>query len=692
MTNRQTVTAALRLRVAEAEATMQALLSGEVDAVLDPRDNSPVLLAFAQNALRQSEERYRSIVETANEGICQLERDGTIVFANERLAAMLGLTVAELMRRSFFDYVPERLRSTAKAWLARAPHGVPEESETALLLKTGRELVVIVRSSTIRDAAGSGVGLLAMITDATRRSEAEHALRESEAEYRQIVESTTDGIIKLDPSGTIVFVNARFSEMLGYAPQELGGCDVLSVVMESERGAVRKALRRRARGATTPTDTIYRHKNGSSIFVNIAGAALHDEHGHFTGILGVVRDMTERKRMQAELMVSDRMASVGTLAAGVAHEINNPLAAAMANLDYLREGVAVLEAERPTAERAEWLRARFVEPLADAQEAAERVRRIVRDLTTLSRSPATEQQWSVDVNAVLESSLRMARNEIRHRAELLKTLGDVPPVRANEARLGQVFLNLIVNAAQALPAGRVAQNQIRVATRRSGTNVVVEVGDTGAGIAPDNLERIFDAFYTTKTIGEGTGLGLAICRRIVSDIGGTLTVCSTLGVGSTFSVTIPMETALEAKPDTEQMSQAAVVTPQNTLAGRLLLIDDEDIVARCVQRSLATVYDFVRVSSAADAITLLESGATFDVILCDIMMPNVTGIDLYKRLVQTAPDQARRMMFMTGGAFTADASNFLAGSDVVMLAKPFGASELRAAVGRFASTLASRMD
>ncbi len=675
-----TVIATLRQRLSDVEGTLDALLSGEIDAAIDPRDNSPVLLAIAQKRLRESEERYRSIVETASEGIWLLSLDGTITCANDRMARMLGCSVSEIVGRSFYDFVPARQRELAVQRLARAPSGLSEESEAELLLPTGRELVVVVKSSIICDASGECASVLIMITDATRRSEAERALRESEAEYRQIVESTTDGVVKLDPSGTIVFVNARFSEMLGYESQELIGEHVLSMVMPSERDAVREALQRRMHGAFAPTDTICQHKSGQRIFVNVASAALRDLQGLFIGTLGVVRDTTERRRLQSDLMVSDRMASVGTLAAGVAHEINNPLAAAMANLEFLHDGVKDLQALGDLAQRQDWVREQFAEPLADARDATERVRRIVKDLMIFSRSPIAEHGASVDVNTVLESSLRMARNEIRHRAELVLNLGQLPAVVADEARLGQVFLNLIVNAAQALPVGRAAEHQIRVTSRRDADTVVVEVGDTGTGIAAHDISRIFDAFYTTKDVGQGTGLGLAICQRIVSDFGGSLTVCSEVGVGSTFSVTLRVAEGVERAVTRAAPHLAASYT------GRVLVIDDEDLVARSVQRSLGASCNLVRCTSASAALTLIEEGEFFDVVLCDIMMPNMTGMDLYNRLLEVAPAQARRMMFMTGGVFTEEAKRFTERSDIVVLEKPFSVAELRETVKRFSGS------
>jgi two-component system cell cycle sensor histidine kinase/response regulator CckA len=521
-------TQALTQRLAEAEAIIEALLSGQIDAVVDSRTHSPVLLSKAQDALRESEERFRRIVETANEGIWTIDTDERITFVNPRLIEMLGFPASEMIGKSFFEFIPDAAIDPATLRVDRSRRGISEEIEARLLRSDGSELWVFLKSSPIRDTEGKYVGTLSMMTDRTRHREDVEALRKSEEQYRQIVETTTEGIVKSDWAGRILFVNRRYAEMLGYETDEMIGASLFDFMGPAARIVAQEAFKRRKQGVRDVVDTVYQHKNGSSISVNIAGAPLFDGEGKYVGNLGVVRDVTEQKALQAQLMVSDRMASVGTLAAGVAHEINNPLAAVIANLDYIAESLRLTigdDATGVTPLRSDaWLLEEIKTPLDDAREAAQRVRFIVRDLKIFSRSQDGEERGPVNVEGIMESSLRMAWNEIRHRATLVKLYGRVPVVEANEARLGQVFLNLVVNAAQALPAGQAESNQIRVTTRLDGERVVIEVADTGAGIPPNIIGRIFDAFFTTKAVGVGTGLGLAICQRIVTDRGGTLTV------------------------------------------------------------------------------------------------------------------------------------------------------------------------
>jgi PAS domain S-box-containing protein len=503
-------------------------------------------------------------------------------------------------------------------------------------------------------------------------SKAQQALRESEEQYRQIVEATSDGILKLDVADRIVFVNRRLAEMLGYQPPQMIGMSLLSLMNGGTTPIASDGREMHPASSRQAFDTTFRHQDGREISVNIATSPLVDGEGHPLGTLGVVRDVTERNKLHAQLMVSDRMASVGTLAAGVAHEINNPLAAVIGNLDYLAENLAHLRLTPEVSTLAEEIK----EPIEDARAAAERVRLIVRDLKVLSRSPVDEPKGPVDVEAVMESSLRVARNEIRHRAQLVRRYGSVPGVEANEARLGQVFLNLIVNAAQALPEGQAASHEIRVSTSLVADRVVIEVRDTGAGIPPQIIGRIFDAFFTTKAVGFGTGLGLAICQRIVTDMGGELTVASEMGKGTAFRVALPL--ARSRPIAAAELPKAAAPGRR----GRVLVVDDEALVLRTVKRLLSKEHDVVDVVAAKEALALCKRGEKFDLILCDLMMPDMTGMDLHRELAQAVPEQAAHMIFLTGGAFTAKAWQFLSDPPKEHVEKPFDPAALRAIVRR----------
>jgi signal transduction histidine kinase len=391
----------------------------------------------------------------------------------------------------------------------------------------------------------------------------------------------------------------------------------------------------------------------------------------------------ERKKMREQLLISERMASVGILAAGVAHEINNPLAVLTANLELVSEqlthptqqGVAG-DFDRPGRSRTLGEQSDgpgdLKQLIKDAQEAAERVRLIVRDLSLLSRSNDEEKRVPVEIHRVLETSIRMASNETRHRAYVIRDYGDLPRVMGSEAKLGQVFINLIVNAAHAVPEGKAGTNEIRIVTRKDTAGcAVIEVHDTGSGIPPNVLPRIFDAFFTTKAVTTGTGLGLAICHRIIAAYGGTISVESQIGRGSVFRIVLPP--ADDKIPEIQ--SGTTEVAPGRR--ARILVVDDEKMLGVTIQRALEGEHEVTAVTTAKEALCLLSGDKQFDLVLCDLMMPEMTGMELYAELLQLAPDKARKFAFMTGGAFTEDASRFLARVSNASIDKPIRLSKLR---------------
>jgi signal transduction histidine kinase len=391
----------------------------------------------------------------------------------------------------------------------------------------------------------------------------------------------------------------------------------------------------------------------------------------------------ERRKIQEQLLISERMASVGTLAAGVAHEINNPLSIVAANLHIIRHDLeaAATGAPTPSGEDDGWTRLAAVvgslqEVMDDAEEATERVRLIVRDLRVLSH-PDAERRQAVDVHAVLESSIRMARNELRYRAKVIRQFGEVPKVDANEARLGQVFLNLLVNAAHAMPEGQTDLNSLTISTGYSDGIVTIDFADTGSGIPPEILPRIFDVFFTTKPVGVGTGLGLAICFRILTAMNGRIEVKTQVGEGTTFRVALQRaRTGFTAKHPVY-----AGGAPSPGRVGTVLIIEDERALGRALPRLLAP-HRVTVATRAREALALIDAGESFDMILCDLMMPEMTGMDFHTALSQFHPNLSPRVIFMSGGAFTQAAREFLEKVPNRRIDKPIDAPALRLLVER----------
>jgi signal transduction histidine kinase len=384
----------------------------------------------------------------------------------------------------------------------------------------------------------------------------------------------------------------------------------------------------------------------------------------------------ERKCIREQLLVSERMATLGLLAAGVGHEINNPLAALVLDIDLAARKLAdALDHGRgasPEIEEASRL-------LDEAQEASSRVQQIVRDLHIFARS-APQETEQVDVVDVIESVLRLAANEIRHHASILRHYDDLPPLCVNKHRLGQVILNLVINAAQAMPPGHADPNELTIRTGWADDGrVFVEVTDTGVGIAPEDMPRLFEPLYSTKP--SGTGLGLSICKRIVDDMGGEITAHSELGKGSTFRVTLPAAVvAFEPAPGAPEPE------PAGGPSLKILIIDDDALVAGAMESLLSTHHATTVVNEAKEALERIQRGESYDVIFCDLMMPQMNGIELYHEIREHSPDLARRIVFMTGGAFTPAAAAFLDEVENAHVQKPFDMQTLVAAAQAAAST------
>ncbi|HEV7559106.1 MAG TPA: ATP-binding protein [Kofleriaceae bacterium] len=386
-------------------------------------------------------------------------------------------------------------------------------------------------------------------------------------------------------------------------------------------------------------------------------------HTDGDGELGTILDVTEARSTEAQLVFADRLASVGALAAGVAHEINNPLAAAVANLDLIERA---LDGGRSLADLRDRVR--------DASEGVARVTAIVRDLMTFSR--ADDARRAVDIPQVLESALRLLSHDVKHRARVERSYAAVPIVFANEARLGQVFLNLLRNAVEAIPDDDPELHAIRLSIVSHAGRVVVAIADTGIGIPAELQPQVFAPFFTTKRVGRGSGLGLAICQRIVTELGGELTFKSEVGRGSEFRVALPARV-----PAIELVGWTPRPAPPRRY--RILVVDDEPMITSALQRILAD-HEIVVLHSARPAIDAIAAGARYDAILCDLMMPQMNGLDLHEEIARIAPDQAARTIVMTGGTFSVDVRTRLSESGVVQIDKPFDVDRLRELVARAA--------
>ena len=437
-------------------------------------------------------------------------------------------------------------------------------------------------------------------------------------------------------------------------------------------------------GVATPAGMLAGAEEEEELLVEIGADlafALHD-----------IESERRRREMEAQLAQADRLSSMGMLAAGVAHEINNPLAYVLYNLESLADDLPELLAavRRFRARMVDRLGPEIVGDVAgdadrqmnpallndvrarldDAFEGARRIRDIARGLGTFSRVER-DQLVPVDLMHVIEAALNMCFNEIKYRARVVKDYGRVPTVLASEGRLSQVFLNLLINAAHAIDEGDAERNQIRVRTWAEDEAVCAEVADSGKGIAPEHLDRLFEPFFTTKEIGVGSGLGLPISKGIIEGYGGTIRVDSQPGRGTRFTIRLPLRAAAPAaaaRPEADE-SEAAV-------SGRLLVVDDEAGIRSALARMLRG-HTIVEARTGAEARRILERDQAFDLLLCDMMMPEVSGMELHTWLADAHPELAERLVFITGGAFTANARAYLQQVDNPRIDKPFDKAEVR---------------
>ena len=504
--------------------------------------------------------------------------------------------------------------------------------------------------------------------DVTDHKRAEIQLRRSEANFRTMIERSPAATF-VHRDGSYIYVNPAAVALLGYTrAEDMIGKSVFDFIHPDDREAIRQRLQTSVEvGVAGSGEVRMIRRDGGIVVVEVERILLDFDGAPANVVIG--RDVTERRELFARRALADRMLTVGTLAAGVAHEINNPLAYVAANL-------SILDGELPALlpnGSAKSPRGDLQGLVSDARDGVARMSAIVRELRALAR-PEDDTRGPVDVAAVLASSIKMAHNEIRHRAHVVQAFDpEAPPVYAHASRLGQVFLNLLLNAAQAITDGRADEHEIRVRTRRSsdGEHVCVDIEDTGIGIPPSIIRRIFDPFFTTKAPGIGMGLGLAISHQIVRAMDGEITVESRPGHGSTFTVTLPIARA--------SVASATAASCTSALAGlRILVIDDEAAVGRSLCALLAPEHEVVPVVRAQEALDRLDRGERFDVILCDLMMPEMSGMELYERV---AAELQRRIIFITGGAFTPQARQFLAGVARPHLEKPFDEDDLRRAIG-----------
>lgn len=429
--------------------------------------------------------------------------------------------------------------------------------------------------------------------------------------------------------------------------------DWRAAIHPDDRARVREEFAEAAR-AGSGFELEYRvQTRGGVVWIRSKGQVLRDPDGSPREATGTHTDVTERRALEARLRHADRIVAAGTLAAGVAHEINNPLTYVIGNLELLREQARVEGALAPLAE-----------PFADMADGLDRIRRVVRDLRTFAR-PEEDRIDLVNLREVCEAALRLVRPAVRHRA-VVQTDHATEPVfaKASDARLGQVVVNLVVNAMQAMPPRPASDSVIVVRTRATEGQAILEVEDNGTGIDPKLLPRLFEPFFSTRSAGANSGLGLSVCQTIVAGFGGRIDVDTALGRGTSVRVSLPL--AQQTAPVSRPSRAAAPTTP-----ARVLVVDDEPLVRKALLQLLSRAGHVTAEAEGGEEALRCIATHPYDVIVCDLMMPGVSGVEVHATLSRAAPDMVRRILFVSGGAVTEETRAFVERPDIVVLGKPF---------------------
>jgi PAS domain S-box-containing protein len=610
---------------------------------------------------------------TDKDAICEWALDhARPVRVNRALSSIVKAPAHALIGRPLVAFFPDR--TEAREQFKRLyDEGRVHLSRVARRRADGTRWLADVDMVVTRDEKGRITGQFGVLRDVTAQEQAAEALRQSEARLALALESAELYVWSLDVQEQRMEVDPRWAARLGYTVDEMSSSEFASTLVHpADLEGSQLAFREHFAGKTPIVVASYRvgTRAGAWRWVEVHGKITErDGAGAPRRMTGICRDVTEQRALEQRLLIAERMASLGTLAAGIGHEINNPLTYLSANLALMDDALRAQREQKTDSTRSDEL----PRMLADARDGVGRIVRIVRDLRALTRSESVSRE-PVDLGHALERSLQLADHEIRHRARVERDFAELPPVVADEGRLIQLFVNLLVNAAQAITEGAADRNFIRVRARVAPSSdfVAIEVSDSGSGMEQDVLARIFDPFFTTKKVGEGTGLGLPICHSIVTDLGGSIEVDSAVGKGSTFRVRLPLPREV-VKRDVPA-SVPAQLRPMAAL--RILVVDDEATVGRLLARILRG-HEVVIETRASAALARLRSGESFDRILCDVMMPEMSGIDFYEALEASFPALLERIIFMTGGAFSARASAFLARIPNVTVDKPFDPGMLR---------------
>jgi PAS domain S-box-containing protein len=628
---------------------------------------------------RENEKRFTELFETLREGVYLASADDHITEVNPALSQMLGYAGKEELLKldlpSLYQNAADRVTERAKL----DELGFLRAREVTLKHRhDAREVVAMHTTAVIRDPAGKFVRYQGTFVDVTEQREMERRLHREQEFARRLMDSFPDLVVALDADSRYTFASPQVIDVLGYRPEDLIGKKLGGRTDPHDRAAMLELFNDLISGRRSNGQIEYRtqHKNGTWRLLRASARPLHDETGRTTGIIASVRDITEQQRLQQQLIQSERLAAMGQMIAGVAHELNNPLTAILGVTDLMRD-----QALDETSRRH----------LDLAHRQARRAAHIVESLLVFSR-PATPRNALLHLSDLLQRTLQLHEHSLRTNKIQVDLVGrpDLPTVLGDSNQLTQVFLNLIVNAEQAIQEIR-DHGMLRIRLGLVGDRVLITFQDDGVGIRRETLPRIFDPFFTTKRPGRGTGLGLSICMAIIREHNGDISAQPLPDGGSVFTVSLPVctQAVLVADPTPvprrlEEAPAPAAPAVAAFMGKRILVVDDEEGIRELVMDSLSPRSISVDCAASGQQALELVAQNSYDAILCDVNLESeagspVSGFDVYDRIRQKLASRSEApplFIFMTGDLvdFASDEQVIRQGS--LFLQKPFRIADL----------------
>ncbi|MBM4446484.1 MAG: PAS domain S-box protein [Chloroflexi bacterium] len=615
-----------------------------------------------EDELREAKEFAESLITSARDGVSVLDSNGVHINVNYAMCEMTGFPKDELVGVGPpHPYWPPEKHEEIDRAFQNTLAGDFADVELTFMRKNGQRFPVIVSPSWVKDKEGNVIGYFAIVKDITERKLAEATLQESEERYRILVENANEAII-VAQDGILKFANPKTAELSGYSIKELASVPFADIIHPDDRDMVVDRYLRRLQGEVFPQIYPFRiiDKEGNTKWAEINAVSIIWEGKPAT--LNFLTDITERKKAEQQALVNAKLASVGELVAGVAHEVNNPLTGII--------GYAQLLADRQDVPQ------NIKEDLQKIYEESQRTVRIVQNLLRFARQYKPEKSL-VDINELIERTLELEAYKLRTSNIGLsaKLAADIPLILADYNQLQQVILNIIANAQQAIAETK-RRGKITVTTDVVEDCVSISITDNGPGISPESIIKIFDPFFTTKPEGSGSGLGLSVCHGIITEHGGNIYAESTPGKGTTFIIELPIATGEQAVIREEKPAKKKSRRPRRKMTGKILIAEDESSIRAVLTRNLsASGYQVQAVSNGKDALDKLANNV-YDLLLFDLKMPGMSGRELYEAIKKKHPNSVKRVVFITGDVMTADTHDFLASTGRPYLIKPFDSKDI----------------